>query len=73
MLANNVATPVGVQLKRISGRHVQFVDIGVEYPVRKPDTRRFVRILVGEFDVDLPDPAFERSCFTWVSLPGLAC
>ena len=37
----------------------QFVDIWVEYPVDKANTRRLVGICIRELDVDLPEPAFE--------------
>jgi hypothetical protein len=42
--------------------YLQFIDVGVENAVYETDARGLVRILVGQFDVDLPDAAFERSC-----------
>ena len=39
------------------GDCIQFVDVGVEYPVYETDAGRFVRILVWELDVDFPEAA----------------
>jgi len=41
---------------------VQFVDIGMEYPVHEADAGAFVRILIRQLDVDLPETALEWSC-----------
>ena len=41
---------------------IQFVDVGVEYPVHKADARTLVRILIRELDMDFPETALERSC-----------
>lgn len=38
---------------------IQFVDVGVEYPVHEADARALVRILIGQFDVDLPETTLE--------------
>lgn len=46
-----------VRLRRDS----QFVDIGVEYPVYKTNTRALIRVLIRKFDVDLPEAAGEWS------------
>jgi len=37
------------------------IDIGVKDPVHKPNRRRFVRVLRGEFHVNLPAAKFKRS------------
>jgi hypothetical protein len=37
------------------------IDIRVKDPVHKPNRRRFVRVLSGEFHMDLPAAGFERS------------
>jgi hypothetical protein len=42
--------------------HVQFVDVGMEYPVYEADARTFVRILIRQLNVDLPEAALERCC-----------
>ena len=42
--------------------YLQFIDIGVEDAIHEADTRRLVRVLVGQLDVDLPNAAFERGC-----------
>jgi hypothetical protein len=41
---------------------VQFIDVGVEYPVHEADARAFVRVLIGQLDVDLPEAALKRCC-----------
>lgn len=41
---------------------LQLVDVGVEDAVREAYARRLVRVGVGEFDVDLPQTAFEWCC-----------
>ena len=43
-------------------RDVQFIDIGVEDAVHKADAGRLVRVLIGQFDMDLPVTARERGC-----------
>lgn len=40
---------------------VQFIDIGMEYPVHKADARAFVRILIGQLNMDFPETPLERS------------
>jgi hypothetical protein len=46
--------------------YLQFVDVGVEDPVHKADTRRLVRVLIRQLDVDFPHAALERSCISGV-------
>ena len=53
--------------------YLQFVDVGVEDPVHKADTRRLVRVLIRQLDVDFPDAAFERSCLPGVVLVKESC
>jgi hypothetical protein len=43
-------------------RYLQLVNVWVEDPIHKPDTRRLIRVLVGQLVVDFPDAAFEGSC-----------
>lgn len=40
---------------------VQFIDVGMEYPVDKADARALVGILIGEFDTDFPETAGKGS------------
>jgi hypothetical protein len=40
----------------------ELVDVGVEDAVDKADAGRLVRVLVGELDVDFPEPAEEGCC-----------
>lgn len=42
--------------------YLQLVNVRVEDPIHEPDTRRLVRVLVGQLDVDFPDATFEGSC-----------
>jgi hypothetical protein len=42
--------------------HVQFVDVGMEYPVYEADARTFVGILIRQLNMDLPEAALERCC-----------
>jgi hypothetical protein len=44
--------------------YLQFVDVGVENPVHEADTRRLIRVLIRQLDVDFPDAAFERGCIS---------
>jgi hypothetical protein len=46
-------------------QNVQFIDVGVEYPVHEADARTLVRVLVWQLDVDLPEAALEGRC--WLS------
>lgn len=39
--------------------NLQFIDVRVEDTVHKADARRFVGILVGEFDMNLPHAVLE--------------
>jgi len=41
---------------------VQFIDVGVEYPVHKADARTLVRVLIWQLDVDLPEAALKWCC-----------
>lgn len=45
-----------------SGRDSQLIDVRVKNAINKSDARRFVWVLIGEFDVDLPDAALEGCC-----------
>jgi hypothetical protein len=47
-------------MARVKG--IQLINVGVEYPVDEANTGALVRILVWQFDVDLPETAFEWSC-----------
>ena len=51
----------------VGGHNVQLIDVGVEYPVDEANAGTLVRVLVWQFDVDLPETALERCC----SLSGL--
>ena len=51
-----VSKLVNVAHKRI---HIQLINVGVEYPVDEADARALVWILVWQFDVYLPETAFE--------------
>lgn len=41
---------------------IQFVDVGMKYPVRKTNTGALVWVLLGQLDVNLPSSAFEGCC-----------
>ena len=44
--------------------HLQLIDVGVEDSVYESNTRRLVRVLIGELDSDFPDAAFEGGCYS---------
>ena len=51
------------------GVDLQFVDVGVENAINKANARGFVRVLVGEFDVDLPHATLKWRCLA-ISIPS---
>jgi len=58
--ATPIETLVNVGRERRCQVHVQFVNIGVEDFIHETNARRFERILVREFNMDLPDTTLER-------------
>lgn len=42
--------------------YAQFIDVRMEDLVHEANTWRLVRILIGEFDMDLPDAPLEWRC-----------
>jgi hypothetical protein len=53
------------------GKYTQLIDVWVEDAVYKTDGRRFVGVLVWDFDVDFPVAAFEGSYLTFRQCPVL--
>lgn len=45
------------------GRDAQLINVGVENPVDEADAWRLVGVLIGELDVNFPDPALEWCCY----------
>jgi len=55
-------TPLVETLWMVFEDDVQFIDVGVEYPVHKADARTLVRVLIWQLDVDLPEAALKWCC-----------
>jgi len=43
-------------------RHLQLVDVGMEYAVDEPDTGTFVGVLIRKLDMDLPESTLKGCC-----------
>lgn len=56
-----ISIVVAVVVTRNEGRYVQLVDVGVEYAVHKTNARALVGILIGQFDMYLPQSTLEGS------------
>jgi len=48
---------------RRSWSNVQFINVGVEYPVHEADAGTLVRVLIRQLDVNLPETALKR-CYS---------
>jgi hypothetical protein len=53
-----------VVARSTTGFNSQLIYVGMEYPVDEANTRALIGVLIGQLDMDLPETALERGCFS---------